>query len=388
MQRWRGSTAALRPAATPRRRADDVLVRLARIDWLLVAAVTGIAVIGAAMLYSAAGGSFSPWAGRHAVRYAAGLVVMLAIAAMGMRRCFALAYFGYLGCFLLLILVAVIGTGAGAVRWIDLGFMRLQPSELMKIALVVALARLLHGAGTDTADRLHVLGPALLLIVAPAALVLKQPDLGTAALIAIGGTSILFFSGVAWWKFAAAGAALAGAAPVAWSFLHEYQRNRVLTFMDPERDPLGAGYHILQSMIALGSGGAFGKGWLQGTQARLSFLPEKHTDFVFTMLGEELGLAGGVFVLVLFAIVIARLYQIGLAAESRFGRLTALGVATTIFLYVFVNVAMVMGLAPVVGVPLPFVSYGGTAMLTLQIGLGLALAIGVDRRDPLEGGRR
>ena len=235
---------------------------------------------------------------------------------------------------------------------------------------------------------LHILGPALLLIAAPTALVLKQPDLGTAVLIVGGGVTILFMGGVAWWKFGIAGALGAAAAPIGWSLLHDYQKNRVLTFLEPERDPLGAGYHILQSMIAMGSGGTFGKGWLQGTQSHLSFLPEKHTDFVFTMLGEELGLAGGLFVLLLFAIAIGRLYRISFMAESRFGRLTAMGVATTLFLYVFINVAMVMGLAPVVGVPLPFVSYGGTAMLTLQIGLGLALAVSVDRRESLSGPRR
>lgn len=388
MRRWSGSVAAVRaPVARPRR-AEDILARLARVDWLLVVAVTGIAAIGAGMLYSAADGSASPWANRHAVRYGAGLFIMLGIAVLGLRRIFALSYLGYAGCFVLLILVAVIGTGTGATRWIDLGVMRLQPSELMKVALVLALARLLHGAGPESADRLHVLGPALVMIAAPAALVLKQPDLGTAALIIAGGVVVLFLAGVAWWKFAVAGALAAAAAPIAWSVLHDYQRARVLTFLEPERDPLGAGYHILQSMIALGSGGAFGKGWLQGTQAQLSFLPEKHTDFVFTMLGEELGFAGGLFVLILFAVAIGRLYRIGLMAESRFGRLTALGVATTMFLYVFVNVAMVMGLAPVVGVPLPFVSYGGTAMLTLQIGLGLALAVAVDRREPLDGGKR
>lgn len=388
MQRWRGSTAVARPMAASPRAVGDIGARLARIDWLLVLAVTGIAAIGVAMLYSAADGSASPWASRHGIRYVAGLVMMIGIALFGIRRLFALAYLGYAACFLLLILVAAIGTGAGAVRWIDLGFMRLQPSELMKVAVVLALARLLHNAGPDSADRLHVLVPSLVMIAAPAALVLKQPDLGTAALIIAGGIVVLFLAGVAWWKFGLAAAAAAAAAPVAWSLLHDYQRARVLTFLEPERDPLGAGYHILQSMIAMGSGGAFGKGWLQGTQSHLSFLPEKHTDFVFTMLGEELGLAGGVFVLALFAVVIGRLFRIGIAAESRFGRLTALGVATTIFFYVFVNIAMVMGLAPVVGVPLPFVSYGGTAMLTLQIGLGLALAVAIDRRDPMDAPRR
>ncbi len=384
MQRWRGSIASARPAPMLSARPADMATRIARVDWLLVLTVSAIAGIGAAMLYSAGGGSATPWAGRHGVRYAVGLVIMLVLAFGGLRRWYSLAYLGYGACFLLLVVVEVAGSGSGATRWIDLGVMRLQPSELMKVALVLALARLLHEAGPDGADRLHVLGPALLLIAAPAMLVLKQPDLGTAVLLCAGGVAILFLAGVAWWKFGIAAALAAGAAPIAWSFLHDYQRARVLTFMEPERDPLGAGYHIIQSMIALGSGGTFGRGWLQGTQSHLSFLPEKHTDFVFTMLGEELGLAGGLFVLALFALLIARIYRIAFLSESRFGRLLALGVGTTLFLYVAINVSMVMGLAPVVGVPLPFVSYGGTAMLTLQIGLGLALAVAVDRTDPME----
>jgi len=387
MQRWRGSIAAARPTPLPSLRPANMATRIARVDWLLVLTVSAIAAIGAAMLYSAGGGSATPWAGQHGVRYAVGLVIMLVLGFGGLRRWYSLAYLGYGACFLLLVVVEVAGSGAGATRWLDLGVMRLQPSELMKIALVMALARLLHESGPDGANRLHVLGPAILLIAAPAVLVLKQPDLGTALLLCAGGSAILFLAGLAWWKFGIAAALAAGAAPVVWSFLHDYQRSRVLTFMEPERDPLGAGYHIIQSMIALGSGGTFGKGWLQGTQSHLSFLPEKHTDFVFTMLGEELGLAGGLFVLALFALLIARIYRIAFLSESRFGRLLALGVGTTLFLYVAINVSMVMGLAPVVGVPLPFISYGGTAMLTLQIGLGLALAVAVDRSDPMEKNR-
>ena len=387
MQRWRGSIAAARPTPSPPIRPVDMATRIARVDWLLVLTASAIAAIGAAMLYSAGGGSATPWAGRHGVRYAVGLVIMLVLGFGGLRRWYSLAYLGYSACFLLLVVVEVAGSGAGATRWIDLGVMRLQPSELMKIASVMALARLLHESGPGGADRLHVLGPALLLIAAPAILVLKQPDLGTAVLLCAGGVAILFLAGVAWWKFGIAVALSAGLAPIVWSFLHDYQRARVLTFMEPERDPLGAGYHIIQSMIALGSGGTFGKGWLQGTQSHLSFLPEKHTDFVFTMLGEELGLAGGLFVLALFALLIARIYRIAFLSESRFGRLLALGVGTTLFLYVAINVSMVMGLAPVVGVPLPFISYGGTAMLTLQIGLGLAPAVAVDRCDPMEKSR-
>jgi len=360
-----------------------------QINWGLILLVTATAAIGVAMLYSAANGSWNPWATRQIARYAVGLVILITVALVDIRFWWRYSYLLYAALLALLVAVEIVGSvGMGAQRWINLGVIKLQPSELMKVALVLALARLLHAAGPDSANRLHILAPALVMIAIPAALVLKQPDLGTAALIGMGGAAMLVMGGLAWWKIGLAAAALAGAAPVAWSFLHEYQQNRVLTFLEPERDPLGAGYHILQSMIAMGSGGAFGKGWLQGTQSHLSFLPEKHTDFVFTMLGEELGLAGGVFLLLLFALAIGRLYRIALKTESRFGRLLTVGIATTLFLYVFINVAMVMGLAPVVGVPLPFVSYGGTAMLTLQLGLGLALAVAVDRREALDAARR
>ena len=215
MQRWRGSIAAARPTPLPPMRPVDMATRIARVDWLLVLTVSAIAGIGAAMLYSAGGGSATPWAGRHGVRYAVGLVIMLVLAFGGLRRWYSLAYLGYGACFLLLVVVEVAGSGSGATRWIDLGVMRLQPSELMKIALVLALARLLHEAGPDGADRLHVLGPALLLIAAPAMLVLKQPDLGTAVLLCAGGVAILFLAGVAWWKFGIAAALAAGAAPIA-----------------------------------------------------------------------------------------------------------------------------------------------------------------------------
>jgi rod shape determining protein RodA len=363
--------------------SNSTLQRLSRIDWLIVFAVAGIALIGTAMLYSASGGSTTPWAGRHAIRFAVGMGLMLIIALVGMKPFFKVSYFAYGLCFLLLIVVEFVGSGSGATRWLDVGFMRLQPSELMKVALVLALARLLHNAGVESTNRFYILGPALLMILAPTVLILKQPDLGTAMLIVVGGVVLLFIGGVALRKFGIAATIACIAAPIAWFMLHDYQRSRILTFLQPDRDPLGSGYHILQSFIAMGSGGVFGKGWLKGTQAQLSFLPEKHTDFVFTMLGEELGMAGCIFVLILFSIIIFRLYRIGLLAEAKYGRLLAIGMATTLFLYVFINVAMVMGLMPVVGVPLPFISFGGTAMLTLQIGLGAALAVAVDLKDPM-----
>ncbi|MEL0001475.1 MAG: rod shape-determining protein RodA [Rhodospirillales bacterium] len=366
------------------RQIDGAFNRLARVDWLLVFAITGLVIIGTAMLYSAAGGNTSPWASRHLIRFGIGLALMLTIAFVGIQHCFKVSYFAYGLCFILLIVVELVGSGTGATRWLDIGIMRLQPSELMKVALILALARLLHNASIESSNRIHVLGPAILMILAPSALVLRQPDLGTAMLIVIGGIVLLFLGGVALRKFGIAAALACVVAPIAWFMLHDYQRSRILTFLQPDKDPLGAGYHILQSFIAMGSGGLFGKGWLKGTQAQLSFLPEKHTDFVFTMLGEELGLAGCVFVLLLFTVTIFRLYKIGLLAEARFTRLVALGVATTLFLYVFINVAMVMGLMPVVGVPLPFISFGGTAMLTLQVGLGVALAGAIDLKNPLQ----
>jgi rod shape determining protein RodA len=249
----------------------------------------------------------------------------------------------------------------------------------MKIALVLALARYFHGLSAENSGRLtHLVAPALMIIV-PAALVLKQPDLGTAMMLVAAGAIIFFLGGVRLWVLAVGPVAAAAAAPLAWSFLRDYQKTRLYTFLDPDRDPLGAGYHILQSKIALGSGGVFGKGFLAGTQSHLSFLPEKQTDFIFTMIAEEWGIVGGLVLLALYVIVIVYAFAIALRSRSQFGRLLGLGIAVNVFLYAFINIAMVMGLIPVVGVPLPLISYGGTAMVTVMLGFGLLMNVGIHR---------
>jgi rod shape determining protein RodA len=267
----------------------------------------------------------------------------------------------------------------GAQRWIDLGIINLQPSEVMKIALVLVLARYFHGLATDDVGRPLKLVLPTLMVLTLVALVLKQPDLGTAMMLLFGGAAVFFAAGVRIWMFAVVLAAGVAALPVGWEFLHDYQRRRVLTFLGPESDPLGAGYHILQSKIALGSGGLFGKGLLQGTQSHLNFLPEKQTDFIFTMLAEEFGLIGSLGMLMIYAVILAYCFAIALSAKNQFGRLLAIGISTTFFLYLFINMAMVMGLIPVVGVPLPLVSYGGTAIVSLMLGFGLVLCVYVHR---------
>ena len=368
---------------TPRdlRRRDATLAdRFGEIDWGPAALVAALAACGLAMLYSAAGGAFDSWTQRQAIRFAALAAFMVGVALIDLRVWIRHAYTIYAFSLALLVAVEAMGiVGMGAQRWIDLGVFRLQPSETMKIALVLALARYFHGVTLEDIGRIRFLIAPLLLIAAPAALVLRQPDLGTAAVLVLGGIAVMFAAGVRWWKFAAAAAAAAAAAPIAWSAMHDYQRRRVLTFLDPSNDPLGAGYHILQSKIAMGSGGLFGRGFLAGTQSHLSFLPEQRTDFIFTMLAEEFGLVGAGGVLLLYAALFAYGMAIALRARSQFGRLLALGVTVTLFLYVFVNVAMVTGLIPVVGVPLPLLSYGGTAMLTAMCGVGLLMAVWIDR---------
>jgi rod shape determining protein RodA len=350
------------------------------IQWGLLLLLGLIAAIGFAMLYSAANGEWQPWASRQMIRFAAVLVVILAVALIDVAYWFRAAYWIYAAALLLVVAVDVRGiVGMGAQRWISFGPIQLQPSEVMKIALVLALARYFHCLPPENAGRLRYLLVPVLLLVAPVLLVLKQPDLGTAMMLLAAGGALLFLAGVPVWLFALAAVGAAAAAPLAWSMLRGYQRSRLETFLDPERDPLGAGYHILQSKIALGSGGLFGKGFLQGTQSHLSFLPEKQTDFIFTMIAEEFGLIGGLTLLALYLAVIVYVFAIALRSRSRFGRLLGLGIATNFFLYAFINTAMVTGLIPVVGVPLPLISYGGTAMIAVLVGFGLVMNIGIHR---------
>lgn len=354
--------------------------KIGQINWLIVVLVCIVAGVGFMMLYSAAGGSMDPWASRQMVRFGFGLSVMLIVALVDIRIWLRLAYPAYLGSFVLLVVVEVAGEiGMGAQRWIDLGFIQLQPSELMKVALVMALARYFHGGTLEDVARPLYLVPPIFMVLVPVGLVMRQPDLGTALMLLMVGGALFFIAGVRLWKFGVVIAAGLASIPVAWQFLHDYQKRRVLTFLNPENDPLGAGYHIMQSKIALGSGGIDGKGFLMGSQSHLNFLPEKQTDFIFTMLAEEFGLVGGVTLLSLFALLLAMGIIVALMCRNHFGRLLAVGLTTNLFLYVFINIAMVMGLIPVVGVPLPLISYGGTAMLTVLFGLGLLLSVHVHR---------
>jgi len=358
-----------------------------RINWLFVFILCVTASVGFAMLYSAADGNVSPWASRQMVRFAVGLLIMIAIAMVDVRFWLRYAYLIYSGAMVLLIAVEIAGSiGMGAQRWIDLGVVTIQPSELMKIALVLALARYFHGARLeDVHSPLHLLAP-LALVFLPAGLVLRQPDLGTALMLILGSSAIFFTAGVRMWKFGVVVILGLASLPVGWQFLHEYQKQRVLTFLNPENDPLGSGYHIIQSKIALGSGGIAGKGFMQGTQSHLSFLPEMQTDFIFTMLAEEFGIIGALALIGLYSIILIYGIFFSVTCSNQFGRLVAIGITTTFFLYVFINIAMVTGLIPVVGVPLPLISYGGTAMLTLMIGFGMLLGTFV-HRDMLIGRR-
>ena len=354
--------------------------KLGEANWMLVLLVTLIASVGFAMLYSAANGSVDPWMSRQLVRFAGGLVIMLTVAVVDIRFWMRQAYLIYFVGLLLLVYVDVAGEiGMGAQRWIDLKFFQLQPSEIMKVAIVMALARYFHGLDLDEVARPLPLIVPLGLVLMPAGLVLVQPDLGTAGMLIMVSGAMFFAAGVRLWKFAVVALGAAAVIPIAWNFMREYQRQRILTFLDPESDPLGAGYHILQSKIAFGSGGVFGKGFLEGTQSHLSFLPERQTDFIFTMLAEEFGLVGSLGLLCLYALVIVIGYAIALRSRNHFGRLVAVGISTNLFLYVFINAAMVMGLIPVVGIPMPLISYGGTAMITVLFSMGLLMSIHIHR---------
>lgn len=351
-----------------------------QMSWSFIFWICCIFAFGFAMLYSAANGSLQPWAASQLVRFLLGFGILIAVAVVDVRLLLRYAYVFYFAVLALLIGVEVKGfVGGGAQRWIDLGIFNLQPSELMKPALVVALARYFHGFGMDEIGQPTTLIAPLLLIISPVFLVYLQPDLGTALVILMSAGALLFMAGVRLWKFVAVGVIGLASIPIAWNLLRDYQKNRVLTFLDPERDPLGTGYHILQSKIALGSGGLFGKGFMAGTQSHLSFLPERQTDFIFTMLAEELGMVGGLVLLALYAIVLVYGYAIALRCRHQFGRLVAIGLTTSFFLYFFINIAMVMGLLPVVGVTLPFISYGGTSLLTLMLSMGILMNIYVHR---------
>ena len=351
-----------------------------QIHWIFVLLLSSIAAVGMAMLYSAANGHLEPWASAQMARFGLGMGMLVIVSMIDIRHWLRWAYVFYTLALLLLAAVEVMGyVGMGAQRWISLGFFNVQPSEVMKIALVIALARYFHGSGPEDTGRIgHLLVPVMLILM-PTALVMRQPDLGTAVMLMMVGAALFLLAGVRLWIFAVAALLVVAVIPVGWHFMHDYQQQRVMTFLDPESDPLGAGYHIIQSKIALGSGGVFGKGFLLGSQSHLSFLPEKQTDFIFTMLAEEFGMVGGMGLLALYTLVLVYGFAMSLRARNQFSRLVGMGITVTFFLYVFINIAMVMGLIPVVGVPLPLISYGGTAMLTLLFGFGILMSVHVHR---------
>ena len=355
--------------------------KLSQIDWGLVGLLCLIAGAGAVMLYSVGGTSWTPWAGNHILRFTVFLGMTLVLALVDIRVWFAMAYPVYILALLLLVAVEAVGdVRMGAQRWLSVGGMSFQPSEVMKIGIVMALARFYHGVSAEDARwSLKLLIPAVMIAI-PVGLVAHQPDLGTALLILFTGAAVMFIAGLSWTVIVALGVAAAVAVPLMITFvLHDYQRARIFTFLKPETDPSGAGYHTLQGKIALGSGGFLGKGLGLGSQSQRDFLPEKHTDFIYASLAEEFGFIGAFGVLILYGLAIAAALRIASQSASHFGRLSAAGVTATFGLYVLINAAMIMGLAPVVGIPMPMLSYGGTVMLTVMIGFGLILSVRVHR---------
>jgi rod shape determining protein RodA len=345
-------------------------------SWGVIALIFALVGFGLVVLYSAAGGHMKPWALSQGIHFLVFIVLALVFSRIPERIWKASAFPAFAAVLALLLAVELLGAvGGGSRRWLDLGIIRLQPSELMKLTIVLAVARFYDLLPAGEIRGVNALWPPAVMIGLPFLLVLAQPDLGTATMIAAGGIVIVFLAGVPIRLFAGAATLFACALPVAWSQMHDYQRNRVLVFLDPESDPLGTGYHITQSKIAIGSGGIFGKGFLNGTQSHLEYLPEGHTDFVFATMAEEWGLVGGVLIIIGFLLLCRWGLRVAAKAQTRFGRLAAAGLTTTIFFYVAINLMMVMGLAPVVGIPLPLISFGGTAMLTVLMCIGILMSI-------------
>ncbi len=357
-------------------RSGNLLVDL-HIDAPLVGGVLLLCALGLAVLYSASDHSLEV-VGKQGARMLMGLASMVAIAQLSPMRLARWSPLVYSVGMVLLIATAIVGTGRGAHRWLELGPLRFQPSEIMKLAVPLTVAWFLSDKVLP--PRLSVIGVTLLLVAVPGAFIIEQPDLGTAILVMAAGLLVLFFGGISWRLIGLAAAVAVVCAPIAWFTMHGYQRQRVLTLLDPAADPLGAGYHIIQSMIAVGSGGWSGKGWLNGTQSHLEFLPERATDFIFAVYCEEFGLLGVLVLLAAYLLVLVRGITIALNAQDDFSRLIAASLTFTLFIYIFVNMGMVIGQLPVVGVPLPLVSYGGTSLVTIMTGLGILMSIQTHRR--------
>lgn len=358
------------------------LARLAEVNLFVLTVTVIIAGIGLAMMFSAGGGENTLFFTQQLSRFIFAFVIMLGIAILPMHLLMDYAYVIYCACLLVLVVVDVVGhIGMGAQRWIRFGGMNLQPSEFMKLAVILALARYFHQLHSEDIKRIKSLIVPLIIIILPAILILRQPNLGTTTIMVCVGVIMCFLAGVQWRYFIGASIAVLATTPVIWHFMHLYQKRRVLTFLDPQEDPLGAGYNILQSMIAIGSGGFFGKGFLQGSQSQLNFLPEKHTDFVFTMLAEEFGFFGSIILLLLYFSLLMAGLIIAIRSRSQFGAMLATGVVALIFIHILINCGMVMGMMPVVGVPLPLMSYGGSIMVSTLCAIGLLLNAYINRND-------
>jgi rod shape determining protein RodA len=360
--------------------------KIEQLNWLLISLIIILAFIGFIMLYSAGGGSFRPWLIRQLGFFCVFFPLMIFIAITDIKIWFRASYIFYAIALTLVIVVDIMGHNAmGATRWFRVGPITIQPSEIMKVCTVFALARYFYNIEADEIGKIKFLIIPILLISVPACFIFYQPDLGTGTILCIVGASVLFLAGVKMWKFISVGVATLIAIPFAWHFLlYDYQKQRVLTFLNPNTDPLGSGYNIIQSKIAIGSGGLVGKGYLNGTQGQLNFLPEKQTDFIFTMLSEELGFIGSVFTIAIYSAIIAIGISIATKTKHQYGRLLVMGIINIFFVHMFINMGMVMGLIPVVGAPLPFVSYGGTIMATMMIGFGLVLNVDLHKNSDLK----
>jgi rod shape determining protein RodA len=360
---------------------------LQRMPWHIIWLLTAIVAIGVILQIDAADGHWAPYAWRHAARFGIGLGIIMVILMLSPRQIMHLSMAGYFVCLALLLVVEMLGhTAGGAQSWLKLGFINIQPSEIMRLAMIMVLAQFYHMVSLQEASKTINVIIAAAIVLLPVVIIILQPDLGTAMMLMITGVGVMFAAGVRWrWFIAAFGGALA-LLPIAWMFLlHDYQQRRILSFFNPESDPLGAGYHVLQSKIAIGSAGFFGKGFLGGTQAHLKFLPEKHTDFIFTLLTEDFGLFGALILMTLLVLLIISCVRVAMRTRNHFMAVTVMGVTWSIFAYTMVNLAMAMGLMPVVGVPLPFVSYGGSSLLTFMAGMGLVIHAHVYRDERLPG---
>lgn len=361
---------------------------IARLPWEVIVPLVLLTGFGALVLYSAGGGSMQPFALPHLIRFLIFSAMAAVIAGLPRDAVRLVTYPAYILVLLMLLAVEIVGqVGGGSQRWLEFGPIRIQPSEIMKPAVVLAMARFYETLPAGMIGSWRSVLPAGMLIVLPIGLVLLQPDLGTSIAIAFGGVVVMFLAGLPlWWFLSAAGAAIAAMPIVYFFLLHDYQRARVTTFLDPESDPLGAGYHIAQSKIAIGSGGIFGKGFNNGTQSHLDYLPEPHTDFVFSTMVEEWGLMGGLFVLLMYALILRWGWKVASEAQDRFSALLAAGATATIFFYIAINLLMVMGMAPAKGIPLPWMSHGGSSMMTNMICIGLLMMVNNwNRRAPRRG---